>query len=94
MRHATTIRPARFLSGDAVVAIEESIMPDTKPTDATPDNFGKIATDTAEAGVADETASYDEAMALSEEDAAVGNGTRTTPTEGGDAEIESAAQPS
>ncbi len=68
-------------------------MSDTTPSEPNPSDFGKTAQQSTDASIADETAGYAEAAALSEEDDAAG-GTRTVPTEGGDAEVESAAQPS
>ncbi|SFP99940.1 hypothetical protein [Sphingomonas rubra] len=68
-------------------------MPDTMASDTSPSDFDDVAKKTTDAGIADETAGYAEAAALSEEDAAAG-GTKTVPTEGGEGEVESAAQPS
>lgn len=53
-------------------------MPDSKP-EQTSDEFADAASTSIDAGIADETAGYDQAM---------------TPTEGGDAADESEAQPS
>lgn len=68
-------------------------MPDTKPSEPNPVDFGAAANKSTDAGIADETAGYAEAAALNEEDESASKSVNQ-PTEGGPGEDESEGQPS